>query len=67
MAKKSVKSSIKKEVTSAKKWTKTYLEYIFEAIEEGNFEEAVKWSTQLGPLWGQIEVTLSELTGVESY
>ncbi len=61
MAKKSVKSSIEKEVFYARKWSKIYVQGMIESIEQGEFEEALSYARQLAPVWGEIETTLEEL------
>jgi hypothetical protein len=55
-----LKAQIAKEVKSARKWTKGYLDSIEICLEEGRLEEALQYASQLGPIWGQVEMVIEE-------
>ena len=61
MTKTQEKKKIAEEVNYAKQWTKTYLQNISDAITAGDYAQAQYVASQLGPIWGQVEMVIEDI------
>lgn len=52
---KSVKTKLKEQIVSNKKWTKYYLDAMFEAVNDGDMKQASYMAMQIGPMWQLLE------------
>ena len=66
MTKTQEKKKIAEEVKYAKQWTKTYLQDINDAITAGNYARAQYVASQLGPIWGQVEMVIDDIVNLQA-